>query len=323
MEVKASLVGGLPRPRSLAKAIGRFLSGKIGAEKLEEEYRRATLRAFRKMVDARVTIVTDGMFRWDDLFTPFSRGLGGVEENGLYRFFDNNFYYRVPVVKSELSLDKPLTVDWFKTAKQLAEGLGLVVKPVLPGPLTFACLSMDKYYGSREELAKAFARVVLKEAESLEEAGASIIEVHEPSLVDPKTKETLTRLGVKLLDEIAGSLSAKVWVQTYFSARSDVLRELLKSSVGIVALDLVEGREEALLLSGEVSGRAVALGVVDSRNTKMERVRDIVSIASRFAEAGASEIYLCPNCMMDFLPEIIAFRKLRRLGRAVRELKGV
>ncbi len=44
-------------------------------------------------------MITDGLYRWDDIFNPFIRFIEGVEVNGLFKFYENNFFYRSPVVR--------------------------------------------------------------------------------------------------------------------------------------------------------------------------------------------------------------------------------
>ena len=96
----SSFIGSFPRPKRLIKAIGRFRSKKINREVLKEEYKIAIKKLIEKLEKIGIESGTDGMFKWDDIFSPFVEKIGGLNANGLYRFFDNNTYYRVPVIEN-------------------------------------------------------------------------------------------------------------------------------------------------------------------------------------------------------------------------------
>jgi len=320
MGVVVSVVGSLPRPLFLIRSINRYRAGRIGMEELERAYRKATDRVLKKVSGAGAALSTDGMLRWDDVFTPFTRGLRGVEEDGLYRFFDNNFYYRVPVITGRLVLGAPLTVEWFKLASESAASYGLKLKPSLPGPLTFALLAQDKHYGSRLRVLEDFLRVLAAEVEALEEAGAEVVELQEPSLVDRHVSRRLVAADVRLLEEFSSTLRCKLWVHTYFGAGKYVAERLLSSSIPIVGLDYVEAPRTIHRLVESFSGREVALGVVDARNTRMEKLSKVARVLGMAVDAGASAVYATPNAMLEFLPEVVAYRKVRLLSRAVKLL---
>jgi len=67
---------------------------------------------------------------------------------------------------------------------------------------------------------------------------------------------------------------------------------------------------------------SIALGIIDSRNTKIERFKEVKRVVNRALRYGFRDIYLCPNTLLDFLPEVIAYKKLRRLARFVKAFKG-
>ncbi|WP_367884369.1 hypothetical protein [Thermococcus sp. JCM 11816] len=97
-----ALIGSLPRPVSLAKKIEQYSIGRLGGEEdLEKAYLEHTRRAFIKLREAGIRVITDGLYRWDDIFNPpFIRFIeGGIEVNGLFKFYENNFFYRSPIVR--------------------------------------------------------------------------------------------------------------------------------------------------------------------------------------------------------------------------------
>lgn len=66
--INAGFVGSFPRPLGLAKLVSKFNSGMITREKLEEGYELYTKKLFKLLTSLHIKYITDGMFRWDDIF---------------------------------------------------------------------------------------------------------------------------------------------------------------------------------------------------------------------------------------------------------------
>jgi len=306
MEVVTALIGGLPRPVGLAKAIEKYNTGKLSQEKLEQEYRKHTVKAYEKLKEIGISIVTDPLYRWDDIFNPLIGFIEGIEVNGLYKFYENNFFYRSPVVKEQLSLrDNPI-IEWTETNREILEDVypDATLKQVLPGPVSLAFHSLDEYYNDRTALARDYGRKVLLPLIRKLKNIVDIIELHEPALcIDDKSEY----LGI--LNEIVEKSPLKAWIVTYFGEpKVDGIEKLN----AVINVDLVESKGEILeKLNGEVG-----IGIVNSRETRLEdvkRLREILSsLSNRF-----STIYITPNTLLDFLPESVAFRKLQLLKKLV------
>ncbi len=159
--------------------MNQFDQKKISKEKLEEVYKATILRVLKEQEDAGIDIITDGQIRWDDLVTPFAKNIEGCEIDGLLRFFNNNVYYRKPVIKSRMAFKDYTTLEDYKFAKANSSKK---LKVVLPGPLTWAKLSLDEYYSDLKTLVTDFSQVLRKEAQKLDEEGVEYIQFDEPSL---------------------------------------------------------------------------------------------------------------------------------------------
>ncbi len=311
----------MPRPPKLIRAVNRFLDGKLGLDQLELVYKDVTASLFRKLMALGVTEFNDGMFRWDDLFTPIVLSSDNVDADGLFRFFDNNFYYRAPVVKGPL--EPPLRiVEWYRIALEIVKyhGFTISVRPAVCGPLTFVLHAIDKHYGSVSTLLEAYAKCLGEAMEELGRLGARVVEIHDPSITNRRTPIELAGAGVRALEELAQTSSVRLWVHTYFRSDVEHMRMLLESSVPIVGVDVVEN--DPLGLREESEGREIALGIVDSRNTRRERLKELCNLVTTFLDGGAKVTYITPNAMLDFLPEKVAYRKLRVLVSVSRRLGG-
>ncbi|AIU69841.1 5-methyltetrahydropteroyltriglutamate--homocysteine methyltransferase [Thermococcus eurythermalis] len=301
-----ALIGSLPRPVSLAKKIEQYSIGRLSEEKLEEAYVEHTRRAFVKLKDAGIKVITDGLYRWDDIFNPLIGFIDGVEVNGLFKFYENNFFYRSPVVRGELSLRENPIPEWLNTALGIKEEVypEATLKAVLPGPVTLAYHSINEAYKSLDELAEAYAGVL---AELIKELPVGLVELQEPVLaaeLSRATREKSDSVSRETAKRLIEDLSRRkeLWVVTYFGTP-----RVLPEGV-IVNFDLVEGS-----VPERFQGRP-ALGIVDARKTKMERRDRLVDKLKPFLRRYR-ELYVTPNTLLDFLPESVAWRKLKLLGK--------
>ncbi|MFA4640593.1 5-methyltetrahydropteroyltriglutamate--homocysteine methyltransferase [Pyrococcus kukulkanii] len=301
-----ALIGSLPRPVGLAKKIEQYSIGRLSEEQLEEAYREYTRRAFINLKKAGIKVITDGLYRWDDIFNPFIRFIDGVEVNGLFKFYENNFFYRSPVVKGDLSLKENPIPEWINIAQGIREEVypEATLKAVLPGPVTLAYHSINEYYKTLDELAEAYKNVL---AELIKELDVKIVELQEPALAAELSKATREveehvskEVAKKVIEELAKI--KKLWVVTYFGTP-----QVLPEGV-ILNVDLIDG-EVPLDYKGEIG-----LGIVDARETKMERADRLRDKLRKYL-ARYDVVYVTPNTLLDFLPESVAWRKLKLLGK--------
>jgi 5-methyltetrahydropteroyltriglutamate--homocysteine methyltransferase len=76
----------------------------------------------------------------------------------------------------------------------------------------------------------------------------------------------------------------------------------------ILNVDLINGS-----LPENYAGE-LGLGIVDARETKMER-RDRLQDKLKPYLRRHRRVYVTPNTLLDFLPESVAWRKLKLLGK--------
>ena len=331
--IYSAMVGSYPRPAGLAKLINRFNSGKISSEDLELGYERYTYRLLKFLTKLNIDYFTDGMLRWDDIFNPLINYVDGVKVNGLYRFYENNFFFRAPQVVGKVRLmdDCPIP-QWFKKSSEILESvikeLGIksrpVLKPVLPGPLTLAINSLNERYSNMRELIGDYVFEVLTPLiKALRDLGAQVIEIHEPELTYGRVDPGLKCYVAGLLGRISYDLKIKLWIQTYFGSASNALECFKFISNNIVGIDLVASRDDYLNYIHNFSYYdSLAVGVYDSRSTVLERSRIIRWYVAKFLKLRIGNLFIANNAPMDFIPEVIAVKKLRRLSKFTKWLKS-
>lgn len=297
----------------LRRAINQLEAGQITPAELEQVVARTIERVIREQEQCGVELVTDGQIRWDDLVTPSARDLGSVEVGGLVRYFDTNVYYRRPVIKGRL---------WFRgssLAFEVAQAVALArrpVKAVLPGPFTFAQLSLDQHYGRLQDLVMDVASCLNLEARALARAGCAMVQFDEPALVFGAGRDdvALARQALAVAVEGVGVPTA---LYTYFRSAEPLVGELAEFPADVVGLDVVSGPGVVDRLAAGGFPKGVALGVVDGREWRLEPADEVARLVERVAAGvGWNRLYLNPSCGLEFLPQNRAMAKLRRLREA-------
>ena len=321
--IRTTVVGNYPKISSdknvpnLRNALNQFDQKKISKEKLEEVYKATILRVIKEQEDAGIDIITDGQIRWDDLVTPFAKNIEGCEINGLLRFFNNNVYYRKPVIKSRIAFKDYTTLEDYKFAKANSSKK---LKVVLPGPLTWAKLSLDEYYKNLKTLVEDFSQILRKEAQRLDQEGVEYIQFDEPSLCNFPQEIGLVKESLKI---ITSGLKAKAILFLYFGSIKNLTPELLNLAVDIIGIDLVSKPENLdALLKADVK-KEVILGCLDARNTKMEDEKEIFKLIEKVAKKIPPEkIYFSPSCGLEFLPHENALKKIKLLSSIAKQFNS-
>ncbi len=320
MRLHAGICGSFPRPPALRKAFDDLSEDRIG----EGEFKRILMECTRDVVrlqeKAGMTILTSGLLLWHDLFRPFTRGLEGLEAGRLIRFFDNNFYYRCPTIIRRIRWRKPITREEVQEAKKSSREL---VKAIIPGPFTFLKLSENRFYASEDELLDDLIEALMAEVGALKDS-ADLIQVDEPSLVDPELGRAERLRGVDIVNEFLSRLgipSDKVVVATYFNLDPERYATLLDLRAGL-HVDLKSTPTEADLALREhvFDGPILSLGIIDSRSIYPEDPREVVYRVKTYMDSISPEtLIFSTSSWLDYIPYNEAVRRLDALGRILAE----
>ena len=185
--MRTTVIGAYPKigdgadGQELRRALHRRDRGEIGEADLDRVFDSVTRSAIEEIEGAGVDVTNDGQIRWDDLLSPFAKAWSGVEPGPLERFYDNNTYFRQPIINGRLETDGRSLVRDYTFAAGIAKNK---LKAAIPGPLTFATLAaQDDQYRSLEERVLAVADAAGKEIAGLKAAGATMIDIEDPAVI--------------------------------------------------------------------------------------------------------------------------------------------
>jgi 5-methyltetrahydropteroyltriglutamate--homocysteine methyltransferase len=277
-----------------------------------------TAEVIAEQESAGIGIVTDGQAGWPDLLRPFAETMAGFEIGGLLRWFDNNVYYRRPVCVEPVEWRGPSSVSTFRYAQSVASH---PVKAVLPGPLTFARLSVDEYYGDHERFVLALAGVLAQEAFELDAAGARHIQIDEPALLQAPEDLALAQRALRVV--VSEVSSAEVTLATYFGGATELGPGIFDLSAQVIGFDLVSGPDNIAVIKQAPPGSKVQAGILDARNTKLESFEELLTVIDQLVAAvGEANLRLSPSAGLEFLPREKARAKLVRLAEVAEKLGG-
>lgn len=295
--------------QKLRKAFTDLDSGKISRQDFEIVERQTTANAIVAQTRAGVDLVTDGQVSWHDPVSHILAAQNGVMLGSLMRFFDTNCYYRQPVVVSELSWHAPVLLKEFQYARGISDRQ---VKPVVTGPYTLACHCVNQFYNSFNGLVEALTGIVVAEVAALASAGAPVIQIDEPSILSHRDDMPLLQIALKEIARHKGN--AKLALYTYFDDSILSYEKLQQLPVDILGFDFFYSQRLAELISVLGSAKVLGLGLIDGRNTSIEKESEVFSWLDEVLSApGIKECYLNPSCGLEYLPRNRAVEKLKNM----------
>ena len=178
--ITTTVAGSLPKPAWLAEPETLWAPWRLEGEALIEGQQDAALAWIKLQEDAGIDIVSDGEQFRKHFVHGFLEEIEGIDWQRMTTMGirDNRYDAQVPTVTSALGRKKSIHGDG---AKFCREHVKKQFKFTLPGPMTICDTIADAHYGSRPEMAMAFADLLNQEARELEALGVDVIQFDEPA----------------------------------------------------------------------------------------------------------------------------------------------
>ena len=323
MTIKTTVIGAYPKigdgpdAQELRRALHRHDRGEITDADLAKVFDEVTRVTIAEIEAAGVDVTNDGLVRWDDLLSPFARAWSGVEPGPLERFYDNNTYFRQPVIDGRIVTDGRSLVRDYEFAAGVAKKQ---LKAAIPGPLTFGTLAArDEQYGSLEERVLAIADATGREIAGLKAAGATMIDIEDPAVVASPQHIELAREAYGRFADPDLALT----LVTYFFPADAVLESLASFPVAGIGIDVRSRDTTAFDRLDAFRTQYILLGVVDARNTRLETADEVARYAERALKLVPQErLVLATTTSLEYLPRDVARAKLTALVEGARLVAG-
>jgi 5-methyltetrahydropteroyltriglutamate--homocysteine methyltransferase len=312
--VEAHLTGVFPRSEKLIAATRAAVRGNLPQSEVNAAFQEDANSLIHLQNELALNAFVDGQLNWQDLFRPFTQILAGIEPGGLTRWFDNNTFYRKPIVTEKIvftghDLDKYFRVDLLPKHSHK--------KAILPGPFTFAHLSDNRAYQSLPDLVDDIAHSLKAVVQALKRLGYDYFQFSEPCMCMPNRTISDLETAKRGFETCA---EGKSFIQTYFGDASRAVETLLDCPVDAIGVDFYSTTLESL--RGHHFDKTLGCGCIDGRNSLLESPSELKEIIAKVRDdLEPTDLYLTPNCDLEFLPRDVAEKKVRLLSET-RKLLG-
>jgi 5-methyltetrahydropteroyltriglutamate--homocysteine methyltransferase len=254
--------------------------------------------------------IEDGKLTWHDIFRPIIESTKGLTVGPLTRWFDNNCFYRQPIITGTLHTSFDLLNKYFLpiTPKN-------AWKVTLPSPFLFAKIADNRTTTNFEKTLETITILIASLITYLNKKGVQIIQLNEPYIpyVKPPQKELLLfKNAVKILNK--AKKNTQLAVHFYFGDAKDVVKLLFDDLiVDIVGIDFY--RTNLSELPTYVPFNIIA-GVIDGRNSLLEKQLVLERFLRKVIHRlSPHTLYVANNSDFELLPEPVAKEKVTLIGK--------
>jgi 5-methyltetrahydropteroyltriglutamate--homocysteine methyltransferase len=284
--------------------------------------------AVANQVRAGIDVIGDGEQSRQHFVTTFVENQSGIDfKNKKMMRIRDRYDALVPVVVDQIHRERSVFVEDAKFLRTLTDN---TLKFTLPGPMTIIDTLFDQHYGSREELAFAFAEILNEEAKELVAAGIDIIQFDEPAF--NVFFDDVRNWGVAALERAASGLSSKTavhicygygieanikWKNTLgdeWRQYENIFPMLAQSSIDQISLECQNSKVPMELVE-ILRGKEIMIGAIDVASNTVESAQDVAKVLREaLAYVDAENLLACTNCGMVPLARDVANGKLQALA---------
>lgn len=306
-------IGDKPEQQKLRRAYHQLDKKKITLEQLEKTLSFSIKESVEEQLKSGCDLVTDGQIRAYDPVSHVAAKISGFEIGGLLRYFDTNFYYRQPKIKSKPEYSQPILADEFANCKSIAAGKATCS---ILGPYSLLKLSICEIdFG---EALTALAEIYSKDIMELSAMGAPVIQIEEPVIVQYPQDIGLLQKYLKI---ISINRHPEILLGLYFADTAPIVDKLVELPVAGILFDFTYSKNLYDPLKG--FPKNIGLGIIDGRNTKMENIDELRARTEKLlVSLGNQTIYVTTSCGLEYLPRDRAFDKLKLSADFANVLKG-
>jgi len=334
--LETTVAGSLPKPAWLAEPEKLWAPWRLEGAELEQAKRDATLIWIKEQEDAGIDIVSGGEQFRVHFVHGFLEHCNGIdwEKKTRMGIRDDRYVVDVPTVTGAVSRKYPIHSDEVRFARPHAPKK---LKFTLPGPMTICDTIANEHYGSRPDMAMAFADLLNEEAKELEALGVDTIQFDEPAF-NAFMKDTV-EWGVEALNRARKGLKCKTavhicygygiqenidWKETLGSEwrqYEEIFPAINKSKIDQVSLECANSKVP-LELIGLLKDKDVLVGAIDVASLEVETPEQVAAtLKAAMKHVDPERTYPCTNCGLAPLPRDISIAKLQALGTGAEMLR--
>jgi 5-methyltetrahydropteroyltriglutamate--homocysteine methyltransferase len=324
------VVGSHARPSWFIAGLEAADRGEFGPVDLAEMLDDAVDLAIRDQEDAGVEVVSDGEMRRAGFFTAeFYRHLVGVRTLPPPRRFGPGGHDQQHRLEVTAPIAAPDGLGVVAEYRYAAARASRPLKVTLPGPYTLSgrlVVGPGEIYPDRAAAAEAFVPILQAELHALVTAGASIIQLDEPSpAIHPAAGADFAALLNAAIEPAVGKarLGTHLCFGNYLGrplakrTYRPILDAMLRFHVDELVLEFANRELAELEIVADVAaaGRDVAVGLIDVKNSYVETADDVAERIDRVLATGIrpERLSLVPDCGFSQTARGLTVPKLRAM----------
>lgn len=222
-----------------------------------------------------------------------------VHAGEMTKWFDTNYHYIVPELTTTTQFQ--LNPSRLLTQIQEARKLGVKVKPVIIGPVTYLWLSKSKDHSERLDHLDALLSAYRELLALLDKQGIEWVQIDEPILVTELSSAWTSALEKAY--HVLKQSNLKLLLTTYFGKLQENLQFACKLPVAGLHIDAINGRKEIKhILDWLPQHKVLSLGVINGRNIWKTPLEDTLSWLEPLANQLGDRLWLAPSCSLLHVP---------------------
>ncbi len=326
---ETTIAGSLPKPEWLAEPEKLWAPWRLEGEALERGKRDASLVWIKEQESAGIDILTNGEQFREHFVHGFLKHIDGIDWDKMTTMGirDNRYDAEVPTVTRALERKAPVHGEEVRFCRKYTERK---MKFTLPGPMTICDTIADDFYGSRPEMAMAFAELLNREARELEALGIDVIQFDEPAF--NVFMDDVRDWGIEALHRASEDLSCKTavhicygygieqnlqWKETLGSEwrqYEEIFPALNQSNIDQVSLECANSKVPMSLI-GLLKDKQIMVGAIDVTSNAVESPEQVAAtIEEACRHVAPEQVMACTNCGLAPMPKSVAAAKLWSLA---------
>ncbi|WP_277182706.1 5-methyltetrahydropteroyltriglutamate--homocysteine S-methyltransferase [Caballeronia sp. BR00000012568055] len=224
---------------------------------------------------------------------------GGVAAGEMTKWFDTNYHYIVP----EFDANTQFKLDISRLIEQVAQAraVGVNVKPVIIGPVTYLWLGKAKDESDKLELLPRILPVYAALLDHFAAQGVDWVQIDEPALVtelDPKWQAAFVAAY-----DVLSARRVRLLLATYFGQLQGNLPLACKLPVDGLHIDAINARDEIKEIVAQLPDTSVlSVGAINGRNIwKSDLTATLDWLEPLHAQLG-KRLWIAPSCSLLHVP---------------------
>jgi len=300
--INSFIHGIFPRSEKLIKISRDYDRKRASLTSLHQQQKQDTKNLFSQQKKLKFKYIEDGKLCWQDIFRPFTDHSQGIKTGSLTRYFDNNTFFRQPIIKGKIKFNQAKILDYFCPDKA-------VNKITLPSFFYLAKISDNNYYKNLESFLSSLAEQYHFLVKKLEKRGINFVQLNDPYVVYHKITNQELIIYKKAFSQFRNGLTSTIALHTFFGNISPLFNELINFPHDVLGFDCFKTNLEEL--TKQKVDKSLILGCLDSRSPVMENKKMIKGLVTKVvAKFNPPQIYLTTSSELEFLTSKLAYKKI-------------